>query len=335
MIDMTEVVTDQGNRFSDYLVEIVDRSGMVRERVSLGHRPLVLGRAYDSDIIIDDAYLSPHHVRIWLDENMQLHVEDLNSVNGLSMNRHGDRVKTLTLNEGEDCNIGWTKLRFRSRNSKVAAARVDHSRQFIFNILQRSRWQIAFLVILVLQLVYLGWLEQASEVEWYTLLMAPATILVALSVWAFIWAIIGRMLVHRAMFFTHLAIGALLASISLLIESVVGYGLFIFDADFLSTPVLRISGFVISAATFYAHLHFATRIRAKVQLLSALFISSLITLSTFYVDYSYREVFSSSPQYTGSLKPPAFVIFKPKTPAAFFAQLDELKHEVDEAREEE
>jgi hypothetical protein len=319
---------------SEYFVEVVDRGGTVRQRINVGHQPLVIGRGYDSDVIVDDAYLCPHHVRVWLDENNRLQVQDLASVNGLSTKRHGERVAELRLETGQNCYIGWTALRFRSTSSPVPPARVDRSHQFVFNVLQRPLWQALFALVLCLQLVYLSWLEMASDIEWHTLLVAPATIFAALASWALVWAVVGRILVHRAMFFTHLTIGVVLACISLLVESGISYGLFIFDADFLSSHLFRVTSFIISAATFYAHLHFATRIRPKAQLVSALVISSIISLVSFYVEYSYQDVFTSSPVYEGSLKPPAYIVFEPITSETFFVSMEDLKRQVDAARAE-
>ena len=322
------------NPLAEYFIEVVDRSGQVRERISLDQDPLVLGRAYDSDVIVDDVYLCPHHVRIRLDDDGQLHVEDMDTVNGLSRQRHGVRENQLTLVPGEDCYIGWTKLRFRSRQAEVVPARVDLSQQFIYGALQQPAWLVLLISLPFLHLVYVTWLEQASEVEWHSLLIAPATVYTVLCLWAMVWAIIGRVLVHRAMFLTHLAIGAVLASLTMIIESLVGYMMFVFDMDSMTMPLLHTTGFIASVLVFYMHLHFASRMKYGMQVVTAVGISAIISLVSLYVDLTTRDVFNSVPVYHVTLKPPAYKPPSQMSADEFFAGMDEIRQQVDDQRDD-
>ena len=322
------------DRLSDYFLEVVDRSGQVRARVSLDQEPLVLGRGYDSDVIIDDAYLCPHHVRARLDEQGQLQLEDMGTVNGLSRRRHGEREKALTLVAGDDCYIGWTKLRFRSRLSQVAPARVDLSRQFIYGALQQPAWLFLLISLPFLHLYYITWLEQPSEVEWHSLLIAPATVYTVLCLWAMIWAVIGRVLVHRAMFLTHLAIGAVLASLTTIVESLASYMMFVFDVDSITMVVLHSTGFIASALVFYLHLHFASRMKPGMQVVTAVCISAIIDLVSVYVDVTSRQGFNPVPVYHVTLKPPAYKPSSSMSADEFFAGMDEIRQQLDEQRDD-
>ena len=318
------------NPLSEFFLEVVDRSGQVRERISLDEDPLVLGRGYDSDVIVDDVYLCRHHIHVRLDDDGQLHVEDLATVNGLSRRRHGVRENQLTLLPGEDCYIGWTKLRFRSRQSQVAPARVDLSRQFIYGALQQPGWLVLLISLPFLHLYYVTWLEQASEVEWHSLMIAPATVFTVLCLWAMVWAIIGRVLVHRAMFLTHLAIGAVLASLTTIVESLVSYMMFVFDMDSMTMPLLHTTGFIASVLVFYLHLHFASRMKFRMQVVTAVGISAIIGLVSLYVDFTNREAFNPVPVYHVTLKPPAYKPPSQMSADDFFAGMDEIRRQLDD-----
>lgn len=313
---------------SDYFLEIVDRSGVVRERVSLDESSKIIGRAYDCQVIVDDPYVCPQHVKVTLAENGELLVEDVGSVNGLSADRHGSKHAQLKLKPGDDCFIGWTKLRYHSRSEKVAPTRRDHSRQLVLSALLQPKFLALIIIFPFFQLLYSTWLEQAREVELYTLLLTPATVYLVLVVWASFWSVMGKLLVHRAMFFTHLAIVSAMTGLTTLVEGTTAYSVFIFDADVMKNTVLYVTGFFITAATIYAHLHFASRGKPRGQAITAMFVSMIILMLSAYVEMEDKNQFSSSPRYSATIKSPMFVIGTVKTTDDFFLSLDGIEDEV-------
>jgi pSer/pThr/pTyr-binding forkhead associated (FHA) protein len=75
----------------------------VLREVSVGSRPITIGRAPDNDIRIDNLAVSDHHARIY-SEGGRLRVEDLNSLNGISLNRYP--ITREALNSGDEIGIG-------------------------------------------------------------------------------------------------------------------------------------------------------------------------------------------------------------------------------------
>ena len=63
------------------VIEVMNRSGQVLQRIPWAGKRLTVGRAYDNDIIVGDPYVCPHHLTI---SNMggQLQFQDLGSLNG-------------------------------------------------------------------------------------------------------------------------------------------------------------------------------------------------------------------------------------------------------------
>ena len=318
-----------GSVLSDYFIEIVDRSGIVRERVSLDESSKIIGRAYDCQVIVDDPYVCPQHVKVTLAENGELLVEDIGSINGLSADRHGSKHAQLKLQPGDDCFIGWTKLRYHCRSEKVAPARRDHSRQLVLSALLQPKFLALIIIIPFFQLLYSTWLEQAREIEVYTLLLTPATVYIVLVIWASFWAVMGKLLVHRAMFFTHLAIVSAMTGLTTLIEGTTAYSVFVFDVDTIKNTVLYTTGFFITAATIYAHLHFASRGKPKSQAITAIFVSAVILMLSTYVELEDKNQFSSSPRYSATIKSPMFVIGAAQTADDFFLSLDGIDGEVE------
>lgn len=318
---------------SEYFLEIVDRSGLVGERVSLDQSPVTIGRAYNCQVIIDDPYVCPQHVKVSLTENGELLIEDLCSVNGLAVDKHGAKQSQLKLRPGDDCFIGWTKLRFRYRDEQVVPARLDHSRQLVFSLLQQPRFLAILILLPFFQLVFIAWLDQVTQVELHELLISPVTVYAFLIVWALVWSVVGKLLVHRACFFTHFAIVSIMASSMMIANGVIDYGLFILDMDSLHSYVQLVSNFIIILLIFYAHLHFASRARPKSQWLTAMLISASFTVYLAYIEYQGKDEFSSSPMYSVILKAPIFVIGPVPTTDEFFSDMDAIEREVERLKQ--
>lgn len=72
---------------------------------------LVVGRGKDADVRLADASVSRRHAAFSVVDD-RVHVEDLASTNGLSIN--GERVSTATLSDGDTVTLGTATIVFRS-----------------------------------------------------------------------------------------------------------------------------------------------------------------------------------------------------------------------------
>lgn len=82
------VMEPNGSNATKLVIVDGDRTGHV---VQLDRRELTLGRAEDSDLIVDDEFASTHHAKLVLINNDWL-IQDLNSTNGTFLD--GSRVGT-------------------------------------------------------------------------------------------------------------------------------------------------------------------------------------------------------------------------------------------------
>lgn len=102
-------------------LEIIEGPGAGR-RVQLS-RPLLIGRADDSDLVLEDGQASRHHARVTPESDLTARVEDLGSVNGTFVNDnelHGPTV----LDEGDRLLIGVTVIEVHSGDHRSARLRV-------------------------------------------------------------------------------------------------------------------------------------------------------------------------------------------------------------------
>jgi pSer/pThr/pTyr-binding forkhead associated (FHA) protein len=75
----------------------------VLKEVTVGPRPVTIGRAPDNDIQIDNLAVSSHHARIFMEES-RLVLEDLNSLNGTFVNNQ--KIQRVNLKQADQILIG-------------------------------------------------------------------------------------------------------------------------------------------------------------------------------------------------------------------------------------
>jgi len=91
---------------------VVTHGALAGTRITLDGRPIMIGRADDSTLVMDDDYASTRHARISLRGN-DWYVEDLGSTNGTYL----DRAKVtapLRVPLGVPIRIGKTVIELRS-----------------------------------------------------------------------------------------------------------------------------------------------------------------------------------------------------------------------------
>lgn len=91
---------------------LVTQGRLAGTSLPLGSSPILIGRAPDSTLVLDDDYASARHARLVPDGAGQWSVEDLGSTNGTYLDR--TRVTSLTpLPPGVPLRIGKTVMELR------------------------------------------------------------------------------------------------------------------------------------------------------------------------------------------------------------------------------
>jgi len=104
-------------------VEILSRQDVIA-RFRFEKDEIRIGRGYDNDVIVDDPYVSPSHLRITRSE-AGLVADDAGTPNGTFVNGGKSKIGRLLLNGGEPIRIGRTFIRVRGGDFKVPAERID------------------------------------------------------------------------------------------------------------------------------------------------------------------------------------------------------------------
>jgi len=307
------------------IVEVLDRFGKVKERHKIKQFPIKIGRSYKNDIIIDDNYISAEHIELMVDGDGHIMATDLHSDNGLFTIHPVIRHDILTVQDNQRIRIGHTDIRFRSENFSVKETFFDHGRP--------SQWHLIMTNGLILPLIWLltagilmanQYFMTTQEVHSSVLLASVLPVLIVIVVWSFIWSVVSKIITHKFYFAYHGIHVGLLLSGFYFIELSFEYLEFIFPVNGLQAVLTVFSDLAFTALLFYGHLRQSTHFRKRKTKITSSVVASLIVGVAYLVSFVNQPQYSGRPDYSGIIKPPAFVMKKPSSSENFFASTKEL-----------
>ena len=331
------------------ILEIVRANGE-RSWHRLGEGTLTLGRAYANDIIVDDPFVDAHHVRIRSTSDGEVVLEDLDSVNGVRSGR--TRLPaSIPMQSGFEAQVGRTMLRFHDLDDPVPPALRDEEqapptqpvREARIAVASTSsdepptnrrivRWATALLPVVAMGVFALfSWLGNTDRSSASDAFSAAIGFILLASLWAGLWALAGRIVVHRLNFRTHLAITAAATLGALGIAILSDWSAFLFPRGLVVPVIVTVLSLGLLASVLATHLEYASSLSARHRwrfgAAAALTFLGLGLLSTLIDD----EKFSDVPTYSHTLKPLSSTIIPAQGIDDFTRVMAEAKKEVDEA----
>ena len=317
------------------IVEVLDpRTGEVRLRRRLDEGPVTLGRGYDNDIVLDDAYADARHARIVSDETGALVIEDLGSVNALvGPGPGGARQTRVAVSPGVEVRVGRTRLRFRDPDTPLPPALPDVPASAPPTPLPRwvGTWwgQLGVTALATAALAWVTWLgsytaSPGSEVAGTTL-----GILLIAATWAGIWAVASRIVVQRFRFFGHLAVVSTITLAGFALVAVDEWATFLFPDGAWKNFLAGVAGLLLIAALVAGHLALSStmsrRRRWTAGLATCAVVLAIGAVFTLVEDRSFSDVAA----FSANLKPfPARWL--PTATVEEFGQVEgDLKTQVD------
>jgi hypothetical protein len=230
-----------------YFIETIARNGDVLHRHRVDRLPIHIGRSYDNDYIVDDAFAAPHHAAIEADETGELILRDLGTRNGVI--HRGKRCPTLALTGDTVFRLGHTSLRVRPASFAVAPEQLDRT---------RHAWEGALpaltgLLMIAFFALFNLWLSDTQSFQLNRYLQVLAYASGAALVWSGAWAFANRLFGRHARLGRHLFIlgcGLLALTVYKCVSSIVGFA-FSLEALTLYSSHVAIA---IAAGVIYYHL---------------------------------------------------------------------------------
>lgn len=301
------------------------REHAVRQRVDAD--ALTLGRAWDNDIVLDDAHVAAHHLRIVRDVDGRWIAEDLGSVNGLRVEGERRTRTRAELAPGTIVRVGHTQLRLH-RGSDAVPAELPLG-------LNRSPWPAALVCcVLVLALAVLElWLGEIAEPKLVRYLTGVLALAAVALLWTSAWAAISRLFAGHARYGVHLLIATAGLLAYSLYDPLSELGAFALSWTALARYAY-VGAWVLLGVTCFAHLRALSRKRLP---LKATAVGALVALGigTQSLKLSDWRANYGQPAMLQRLAPPWLRVAATQEPGAFFAGSVELQAAIDAARADE
>lgn len=191
------------------VLEVLDRDGGVRQSVKVTAWPLRVGRAFDNDLVLDDPYTAPQHLRIARDEGGQLTLTVGESVNGLQCDGRalaaGEHAPLPTGPHARPVSLvlGRTQLRLRFASQVLAPEQVLG----VARVLTQG-WPTLLLLALAVALVlgFNTWLESEPDLLTKSLASFAISALAIGFGWAGVWTLLSKVFTHEGHFGWHLRV---------------------------------------------------------------------------------------------------------------------------------
>jgi len=312
---------------SSVWIEILSRQHDVASRHRFERGPITIGRAYDNDVVVDDAHVAAHHLCIMPEEDGTLVAEDLGSRNGLFLDRESERRARVALDGERALRIGNTLIRVRTAAHAVpeelAMVRSPHY------------WAIAIACIVgVFGLAILDlWLSETGEAKAIRYFTPLLILTVVVSVWIAGWSVLTRVFRGHARFGLHFLIVAAGMLAYSVYDQAAEIGAFAFSWTALTTSSYIVAWLVFGAICF-AHLWVLGRSKLPLKFaVVAVLAAAGIAMQTLKQS-EYRSNYGQ-PVVLHRLEPPALRMVTPQTEAVFFTDAEALRNDLDKARTEE
>ena len=307
-------------------IEILDRHGDVSVRHPVYAWPLRVGRAYSSDVVLDDPYVAANHLEIYPAGEGVYQLNAPSSVNAITIGNRHARQTDASVSANQVVRIGQTQLRVRPIDFAVPP-----EKSLPHNTWSRS-WSGLSVAATVLLLTYvlLLWLNY-DRAEGYRILLLPIIggIFILLP-WAAFWALIGRVTTGHANFVAHAVNATIGVNVLIFVTLLYGYVDFALNARLASSVLSDVIEALVIGTMLYRHLGLVSRIsRRKLGIIVVALTASLYGFG--YV----TEKFTADDNLANMLYPrtigPAFMFLgDEKSIDEFIADGADLKAKVDE-----
>jgi hypothetical protein len=311
-------------------VEVLDRRGRPKSRSRLASLPISIGRAYTNDVIVDDRYVSPEHLRVTVGEDGRLMAVDLESLNGLFVAGHHERKSSVLIEPGLKLRIGETVLRFIDAEEPVADAK-PMARRSKGLLHQLNRKAVALLVIAlgILAFVLDAYLEFYQELDWDEFLGPVVGIGVFSLIWAWIWSFSNRLVSHRFDFLRHLAFFCFMMIAMLVIQPVCEYVQFLSPSEIFSFVFATLAYGTWLILLLSGHLAIIGSLGRRRRWAWAFGVVATVVSITVLLQYAYEDDFSRGISISTPIKALGAEWLTTQSMDDFLSESSELKGKVD------
>lgn len=318
------------------LVEVLGPHGQLRGRTRLASLPAVIGRGYESDVLIDDPHVCPRHAELARNDRGDLVLRDLGSVNGIGVRSDGARHTSIAVASGDRVQLGPASIRILELDHPVAPATPLAAIGSITSSLLHPWHALAICVGAWIALALTSYQASTESEAVVSAVQQSVYTFVAIAIWAGGWGLATRIVSHRFSVLSHAAWTAGLAIVMLVIVAADEWLDFLFPGAGMASLLSGGGAMLLLPLLVAGHLEIASGM-SRARRWRAAFIAGAIA-AIFMVVISLGDDDMRNTQaldYSGSLKPLPERLVPAGTLNDFMESVAELRDEVDELAEEE
>ena len=307
-------------------IEVIARSREVLSRHRCAGSEIRIGRGYDNDVVLDDPYVAPQHLRIRRNETGRWVAEDLGSANGLFLDHGRDKFGWMEIAGDRPIRIGHTYLRLREAGFAVPPERAYRARSRLWPALVGLGATLAAID------VGTRWLGETSEPKLSPYLTSVLMVALILAAWAAAWSVLTRIFSGQARFERNLLIALAGMVIYLLYREFTDFAAFAFSWRGVAA-YQYVGTWSILAAVCFLHLREVSPARLKLK--GALIAALLATgIGVQLLNQSELQTGIDRQASVARLLPPEFRLAPLQTEKTFFGDVEAIKSKLDKDRTE-
>lgn len=285
--------------------------------------PARVGRAFDNDIILDDAYVDPHHAIIQQDpSDGALYIHDLGSQNGIIDDHQA--THRLSLVSGRTFTLGRTEIRYYdTAHSLPAALKLEKPRAWQRHIEKPLVvWPLFILTIAIVT----GWSYLNIWSDEIAPALSSAAVIVGsgILIWSAAWALVGRILRRRAFFNGQIAVASLYTLASCVLWTLQAYVNFFTNENWIAQAFDYALSFLILSSLLSAALAFATTMLPKRRRAAAMIAAGGVLFGSLAFSLINQKSFDPAPHYASGIEPYLTTLAPAKSQAVIMTSNEKL-----------
>lgn len=333
------------------VIELLSTHGEVLRSQTFTHWPISIGRAVSCDVVINEPHIAP--VQCLLDTSKEpggeplLRLRALDQTNACHVQPMGQEKyesKTLQMDalhlatpalQSVDLRLGSTHMRLRTSDMALAATQLLKHRMHLMptTLTHWGRWPVwiwalCSALLFMATVVWELWLSNNPDITNQPLALQTATTVVAVVVWAGVWATLSKIFRRQAHFVFHIFVVCTMGVLSVVLLYALHLAAFSFSWALLG----RIDSMVwiaVLTALVYAHLR-AVVLHAGHTLQGIVLALGILVLGiTGWSKYQSTDSILSTP-YLTYLHRPALRLATPMSPDTMVNRLQSMQNELDQ-----
>jgi hypothetical protein len=300
------------------IVEVLGRRGEVIHRERLDRLPVVVGRGFDADIILDDPHVAASHLRIESGGETDFRLVDLGTRNGFNiLGKSAPRARQTEalVSAGATVRLGHTQLRIWHPSSPIPDEVPVKHRAGMLDVLSFVAWLIAGLGLSGL----LSWVDASGPAGVGMIGQMTLAAAAGVAAWAGFWWLVSRTAQRNDSFLLHGAIASRM--LFLLVGGMFLCNTLAFAFGFYpkhSYLVGDIVFWLVFSHAIYCHLRLLSRRRPWVLLVQAAAIVAVLLVPLEYTLFAMDQDKVGKLDLPSTLRPPWMRVADGITPDEFF-----------------